>query len=284
MQPLDRVLLDTPHVKVGAFRCAVGDPRFRDSGPTENHLVAFPRNGVWIRQAGSRRIVADPRVVTIYNRGQEYERAPICPDGDRSDWFAVAPEHAFAIVREHDPRASVNECSFFRFVATATDAALYLQQRRLFQRLERGEMERFEAEEAVLALVGAVIASAAVTAGRSDKMSRKQTSARRALVDAAQAELARTVSHATDVTELAQRLDTSPYHLCRVFREGTGLTLHAYRLDLRMRTAMERLADARADISRIALELGFSSHSHFTSAFRARVGMTPRDCQVRLLH
>jgi AraC family transcriptional regulator len=283
MQPLDRVLLDTPHVKVGAFRCAVGDPRFRDSGPTENHLVAFPRNGVWIRQAGSRKIVADPRVVTIYNRGQAYERAPICPDGDRSDWFAVAPEHAFAIVREHDPRASVNDDSFFRFAATASDPGLYMAQRRLFQRLERGTMDRFEAEEAVLTLVGAVIASAATTA-RTTPVIRTQTAARRALVEGAQAELARTVANPTDVSELARRLDTSPYHLCRVFRQGTGLTLHAYRLDLRVRTAMEYLSDARTDISRVALELGFSSHSHFTSAFRARVGMTPADCRRTLTH
>ena len=282
MRPLDRVLLDTPHVKVGAFRCAPGDPRFRDSGPIQNHLVAFPRNGVWIRQSGSRRIVADSRVVTIYNCGQEYEREPICPDGDRSDWFAVAPEHARAIASEHDPKATANTNALFRFVATTSDSALYLRQRRLFLRIERGEMDAFEAEEEVLTLVGTVIARAAAATGRSESARGAQTCARRDLVEGAQAELARTVSSPTDVSELARRLDTSPYHLCRVFRQGTGLTLHAYRLDLRLRAAMECLADSPADLSKIALQLGFSSHSHFTSVFRARFGMTPSDCRRSL--
>ena len=282
MQPLDRVLLDTPHVKVGAFRVAVGDPRFRDTGPIQNHLVAFPRNGVWIRQAGSRRMVADARVVTIYNQGQEYERYPISLEGDRSDWFAVTPELAFAIAKEHDPKATSNPSGFFRYGATTSDSSLYMRQRRLFLRLQRGELDRLEAEEEVLTLVGAVIARA--VSARTESAVTSRAAARRALVEGAQAELARTLSNPTDVTELARRLDTSPYHLCRVFRQGTGLTLHAYRLDLRVRNAMERLADARTDISRVALELGFSSHSHFTSVFRTRVGMTPGDCRRTLTH
>ena len=93
-------------------------------------------------------------MVTIYNQGQEYERYPICPDGDRSDWFAVTPELALAIASEHDPKASSSSNRCFRFGATASDATLYLRQRRLFLRLERGEMDRLEAEEEVLTLFG----------------------------------------------------------------------------------------------------------------------------------
>ena len=94
----------------------------------------------------------------------------------------------------------------------------------------------------------------------------------------------RSISRAFAFSGRSRQLDTSPYHLCRVLREGTGLTLHAYRLDLRVRTALELLSTERADLSRIALELGFSSHSHFTAVFRARVGMTPGDCRRTLTH
>jgi len=278
MQPLDRILFATPSVRVGAFRCAIGDPRFRDSGPIQNHLVAFPRTGVWIRQAGSRPVVADPRVVTIYNAGREYRRDPICSDGDRCDWFAVAPEHAFAIAREHDPLAPERSDEAFRFEIAESDPSLYLRQRRLFLRLERGAIDRFEAEEAVLTLVGAVLARAATAPRRTMARTRTATAARRDLVEAARAELARAPSGPTDVTELARRLGASPYHLCRVFRSGTGLTLHAYRLDLRLRAAMERLADPRVSLSRLATELGFSSHSHFSAVLRRRYGMTPTCC------
>ena len=54
--------------------------------------------------------------------------------------------------------------------------------------------------------------------------------------------------------------------------------LHAYRLDLRLRTALERLADPRVNLSLLALELGFSSHSHFAAVLRTRYGMTPTQC------
>ncbi len=227
-------------------------------------------------------MVADSRVVTIYNRGQEYERHPICADGDRSDWFAVAPADAVAIAREHDPAASETAAAQFRFRATDSGPELYLRQRRLFLRLERGDIDPLEAEEEVLTLVGDVIARAAGTDERTKSTSGPQAAARRILVEDAQAEIARTLSSPTNVSELARALGTSPYHLCRVFRKGTGMTMHAYRLDLRLRAAMEWLADSPSDLSRLALELGFSSHSHFTSVFRARFGITPSVCRLAL--
>ncbi|MEP6474357.1 MAG: hypothetical protein ABJC74_11575, partial [Gemmatimonadota bacterium] len=86
---LDQVVFDSPVARAGAFRCRVDDPRFRDSGPIQGHLVAFPRSPVMIRQSGSATILADTRTATIYNLGRSYERMPLSPDGDRSDWFAV---------------------------------------------------------------------------------------------------------------------------------------------------------------------------------------------------
>jgi AraC family transcriptional regulator len=53
------------------------------------------------------------------------------------------------------------------------------------------------------------------------------------------------------------------------------MTLHDYRLELRLRLLLERVAQPRAQLSRIALELGFSSHSHLTATLRHRADMTP---------
>ena len=97
MAPINRTLFASATVRVGAFRCPVNDPRFPDSGPIQGNMVVFPRRGVWIRQAGSRPLVADPGIATIYNRGRRYDRAVVSADGDRSDWFSVAPE----VVRGH---------------------------------------------------------------------------------------------------------------------------------------------------------------------------------------
>ena len=81
---------------------------------------------------------------------------------------------------------------------------------------------------------------------------------------------------------LAERVGVSPWHLCRVFRAATGTSLHAFRLDLRLRLALERLENPAADLSRLAHELGFSSHSHFSAAMRGRLGRSPSEFRQML--
>jgi transcriptional regulator GlxA family with amidase domain len=65
------------------------------------------------------------------------------------------------------------------------------------------------------------------------------------------------------------------FHLCRVFRRHVGMTLHEYRQQLRVRHALETVASGDVDLLQVALELGFSGHSHFTAAFRAAFGAPP---------
>jgi AraC family transcriptional regulator len=273
MRPLDRVIYKAATVQVGSFTCPTSDPRFRDSGPTENDIVVFPRNGVWIRHAGSRAFVADPQVVTIYNRGQEYTRELLSPDGDRCDWFAVAPAIAAEIARAYDERVGDSPLPFTsEFSACSPD--LYLRQRRLFLRLERGCVDALEAEEAVIAVVAEVIARSNGVRSWS-LVHDRHVEARRDLVERARAEIVANVARHDSVATLARRLGTSPFHLCRVFRSVTGITLHGYRLELRQRMLLERLAEPNADLSRIAMELGFSSHSHLSATLRQRSGMTP---------
>jgi AraC-like DNA-binding protein len=62
--------------------------------------------------------------------------------------------------------------------------------------------------------------------------------------------------------------------LSRRFHEATGLTLHHYRAQLRLRAALE-LIEARTPLTEVALEVGYSSHSHFTEAFREAYGVPP---------
>ncbi len=271
MPVLDRLIFNTPTVSVGAFRCPVGHPSFRDSGPTQHHIVVFPRTGVWIRHAGSRPFAADPRVVTIYNEGQQYTRAAMHPEGDRCDWFALAPDIAREVARAADPRGAVDSPRPFRFQSAESDSRVYCRHRLLFDRLRAGTCDAFEAEEEVMSIVAAVLRRAA----REPIRLRPFTAAHRELAEQARAELLRTATTALGLGALAARVGASPWHLCRVFRAATGTSLHAFRLDLRLRLALERLENPDTHLSRLALELGFSSHSHFTAAMRGRFGRTP---------
>ena len=77
--------------------------------------------------------------------------------------------------------------------------------------------------------------------------------------------------------DIARSLYVSPYHLCRLFREEIGVPIHGYLNRLRLREALATIAERDADLSELAADLGFSSHSHFTAAFRKELGIPPRD-------
>ena len=97
----------------------------------------------------------------------------------------------------------------------------------------------------------------------------------RELADAAQQRIARTYTQPMRLQHLARSLDTSVFHLCRVFRRVHGVTIHGYRAQLRLRRAIEVVAEPSADLGQVAFDLGFSTHSHFTASFRRAFGTTP---------
>lgn len=99
----------------------------------------------------------------------------------------------------------------------------------------------------------------------------------RTLAREAQALMAHAIAAPHPVAQLAQRLGTSPFHLARVFRIEVGLSLHQYLMELRLAEALDRLRTGAPDLSKLALELGFSHHSHFSAAFRQAVGYSPRE-------
>ncbi len=57
-----------------------------------------------------------------------------------------------------------------------------------------------------------------------------------------------------------------------------GTPLYRYQLRLRLARALDLLG-SYDDLTDLGLELGFSSHSHFSSAFRQTYGRTPAEFQ-----
>jgi len=78
------------------------------------------------------------------------------------------------------------------------------------------------------------------------------------------------------VTGLAAEIGVTPIHLTQAFKRSEGIPLYRYQTQLRLSRALRELPD-REDITDLALELGYSSHSHFTAAFRSALGVTPSD-------
>jgi AraC-like DNA-binding protein len=74
--------------------------------------------------------------------------------------------------------------------------------------------------------------------------------------------------------ELASEVGLSPHYLCRCFHALTGMTMVTYRTRLRVLMSLEPVADG-LDLTTVAQNLGFSSHSHFTYAFRRTFVVPP---------
>jgi AraC-like DNA-binding protein len=74
--------------------------------------------------------------------------------------------------------------------------------------------------------------------------------------------------------DLAQRAGLTPSHLCRVFWRATGMTPHAYQLQVRVRRAKALLL-AGHPIAQAAAESGFWDQAHLTRHFKRTIGVTP---------
>ena len=74
---------------------------------------------------------------------------------------------------------------------------------------------------------------------------------------------------------LANESGYSRVHFVRMFRAATGYSPHNYLLNLRLERARELLKNPSISLIDVALECGFSSHSHMSRLFHKSIGITP---------
>ena len=75
---------------------------------------------------------------------------------------------------------------------------------------------------------------------------------------------------------VAQEIGMSYFHFSRAFKQSMGMTASNYIAKRRIERAKKMLEETELPISEIALRSGFSSQSHFTTAFRRFAGATPK--------
>jgi AraC-like DNA-binding protein len=113
------------------------------------------------------------------------------------------------------------------------------------------------------------------TACRTSRRGAKTCSRGSSKIDAERVVLACRFHDKLSPAELVRSVFSSPFHLAQVFRRETGLSLHRQLTRLRLRHALEHLAGNKPDLTVLALDLGFSSHAHFSHPFRREFGSAP---------
>lgn len=76
---------------------------------------------------------------------------------------------------------------------------------------------------------------------------------------------------------LARKVGLSEFHFGRAFKRSTGYPPSQFFIRLRMDRARRLLRETSRPIIEIALEVGYSSASHFAQVFRRESGVTPSE-------
>jgi AraC-like DNA-binding protein len=259
-----RVLLDSPLVGLADVACNA--PRSK-AGPTEDGGAGFqlvvPRRGVFCVHRGSSVVAADPNSVLLLGAHAEYRFSHPVHGGDDCTALALAPALAEEALGPRPARHG-----------TASPRA-QLRAGVLTAMLARGALSELEAEEAALALVAAL----APSLNRGATARPRVGSAAAARVQEVRTLLAADPAADWRLDGVARAVHCSPFHLARQFRAVTGETIARYLLRLRLASALHRLAAGETALARLAVELGFAHHSHFTARFRATFGVTPSEAR-----
>jgi len=260
------------------------------------HQIVFPRRGVFELESRGEKLIADANHVLFFNRDEGYHVAHPAGRGDDCTVFAFDDRVLRAALELADPRwldvvsgrgvpptTSDALSQPFRFLHGASDERVFWAQERLRRAAQTPHPESLALEEAALELLTAVLRGTYRTRGLSGQAVRSSTRAAHSeTVQRTRLFLATAFGENASLADVGRAVHASPFHLARLFRRETGLTIHQYRHRLRLRAGLTRIVDGETNLSTLALALGFSSHSHLTDAFRLAFGISPSECRKSL--
>ena len=282
--PVEQILRMTQGVALGRHDCPQEHPQFlRGGGPHTCAYISFHRSSVRMKIDNWQAEVATPNHVSFYNVGGSYSREAIGSEGDECDWLAFSPDLLRTVYADLLPDQAVDDDPLFPRPFAPVRPAVFFAQRKLFSAAAdpMASLNSLQIEEAATRLIGSVVADSLDFWGYSRKSRRRARPVcqrrRTQIIEEAKAALAREYSTDLSLADLARQLHCSPTHLSRIFHAATGFTLCEYRQELRLRKGLFLLEESSGEIGDVAVQVGFASHSHFTSAFHRRFGTKPSD-------
>lgn len=262
-------LLDTDTVSLFDVVCR-GDCRHKSAEecPEATHLV-FTYRGAYVRHLGSDEAVAEANQVLFFNRGESYRVSHPVKGGDACISLTVSEP----LLQELVPKIHTREGATLAFQRQRLriDARAQALAALLRHSLRHKVAETLEAEVLLMTLVRRALGERTSHAARA-------SNGRQKLVDRAKLVLTSDLGRRWTLAEIAADVGVSPVYLTQVFQQVEGLPLYRYQLRLRLARALDLLG-RYDDLTTLSMELGFSSHSHFSSAFRQAYGRTPTEFQ-----
>jgi AraC family transcriptional regulator len=260
-------LLKTPTVTIRDVRCQ-GSFRHQtaEECATATQLV-FPYRGVYIRHLGHDQAVADANQVLFFNATEGYRVSHPVRGADASLTLVINEPQ----LHELAPLTFLRDGATlaFRQQRLRIDARAQALVALLRHSLRQKIAEPLEAESLALTLVQRALGPRTTHAAGA-------SAGRQRLVDRAKVVLASDLGRRWTLAEIAAEVRGSPVYLTQVFQQVEGLPLYRYQLRLRLARALDLLGEYD-DLTSLSLDLGFSSHSHFSAAFREAYGRSPSE-------
>jgi AraC-like DNA-binding protein len=269
-----QLLLNTQTVAVRDIICS-GECRHKsDEECTHATHLVFPYRGVYVRHVGRTDSVAEANQMLFFNAEESYRISHPVEGGDACLSMAISEP----LLQELAPKEQLREGGVLAFrrqrrrIDPRAQALVALLRHSLSQKVA----ETLEAETLALTLVRRSL-------GERTSHAAGASAGRQKLVDRAKLVLSADPARRWTLAEIAAEVGVSPVYLTQVFQQVEAMPLYRYQLRLRLARALDLLGQYD-DLTTLGLDLGFSSHSHFSAAFRQAYGRTPAEFQrsVRL--
>jgi len=227
-----------------------------------------------MRHVGRDQVVAEANQVLFFDATETYRISHPVPGGDACLSLAIIEP----LLRELAPNALLRDGAAlaFRQQRLRIDPRAQALVALLRHSLHQGTAEPLEAESLALTLVRRALGPRTTHAAGASV-------GRQRLVDRTKLVLASDLARRWTLAEIAAEVGGSPVYLTQVFQQVEGLPLYRYQLRLRLARALDLLAQYD-DLTALSLDLGFSSHSHFSAAFRQAYGRSPSEFRQAALH
>jgi AraC-like DNA-binding protein len=281
VQPRARTLFRSGLIHAFDYRCTGHD----DKGEIpQGFEIVLPRSGAYQRRDAHGAFLADPNHILFYNMGEPYDITHLIKGEDTSTVFYIAPSLLTEMIRTYNPDVENHPQRLFpRSHITFASRLQTLQYQ--FLKADRRTLDALALEEEIVALTSEILRAAHRGRAYSQKPSHNTLRAHAEQTHQVKTFLNAHVHSPLQLEDISSAVHLSPYHLCRIFKQNTGMTLHQYVKRLRLFNAAERMLEhpaARLDL--LALEHGFSNHGNFTTAFRQTFGINPSELRSAHLH
>lgn len=230
-------------------------------GYEPQYQVVLPYFGLFAYGVGSRRWLIDPNRILFVSPGWEFtDEHPVAGLGHS----AIVINPSRELLDEICGRAGPSKSPAFKITSRPSNQNLLFMTQQMLRgdHTVHGPLQRDE--WVVRALQEAINGLESRPARRSH------------VVDRAKEVLHARGCERISLTDVAKDVGVTPAYLTQEFTRSEGVPLYRYQCRLRLSRSLLELPHCD-DITGLALDLGFSSHSHFTTTFREAFEMTPSD-------